>query len=110
MQVLSEYDYTVVLTSDTDKTKEMEHCMRLVRSGAVQGVIVHGSFVNDPLIARLVEEDVQMCIRDRGSCVTDGEACGDARGGCPEDGAARRSAPRRCPGPHIPTCAAWSPR
>ena len=58
MQVLSEYDYTVVLTSDTDKTKEMEHCMRLVRSGAVQGVIVHGSFVNDPLIARLVEEDV----------------------------------------------------
>ena len=36
---------------------ELEHCIKLIRSGAVQGVIVVGSFVHDPLLSRLLEED-----------------------------------------------------
>lgn len=57
-KVLSDYGYNVVLTTETDKHKEMEHCMRLVRSGAIQGLIVHGSYISDPLIERLLEEEI----------------------------------------------------
>lgn len=57
-KVLSAYGYNAVLTTESDKSKEVEHCIRLVRSGAIQGVIVHGSYVNDPLIARLLEEEI----------------------------------------------------
>lgn len=54
---LSEQEYQALLLTDLKHNVEMEHCMKLIHSGAVQGVAVVGSFVQDPLIGRLLNED-----------------------------------------------------
>ena len=54
---LVKQEYSTLLLTDLKQSMELEHCIKLIRSGAVQGVIVVGSFVHDPLLSRLLEED-----------------------------------------------------
>ena len=54
---LAKQEYSTLLLTDLKQSMELEHCIKLIRSGAVQGVIVVGSFVHDPLLSRLLEED-----------------------------------------------------
>lgn len=54
---LGQQEYNPLLLTDLKQSVELEHCTKLVRSGAVQGVVVVGSFVHDPLLSRLLEED-----------------------------------------------------
>ena len=54
---LVKQEYSTLLLTDLRQSMELEHCIKLIRSGAVQGVIVVGSFVHDPLLSRLLEED-----------------------------------------------------
>lgn len=50
-------EYNSLLLTDTNLSAELKHCIRLIHSGAVQGVIVMGSFTHDPLLQRLLEEE-----------------------------------------------------
>lgn len=54
---LARQEYNTLLLTDLKQSVELEHCTKLIRSGAVQGVAVVGSFVHDPLLSRLLEED-----------------------------------------------------
>lgn len=54
---LVKQEYSTLLLTDLKQSMELEHCIKLIRSGAVQGVIVVSSFVHDPLLSRLLEED-----------------------------------------------------
>ena len=54
---LVKQEYSTLLLTDLKQSMELEHCIKLIRSGAVQGVIVVGSFVHDPLLSRPLEED-----------------------------------------------------
>lgn len=51
---LSRQEYNSLLLTDSKQSVELEHCTRLIHSGAVQGVVVVGSFVHDPLLNHLV--------------------------------------------------------
>lgn len=55
--ILSKHDYNPLLTTDLNQSNEVAHCINLIKSGAVRGLIVVGSFVQDPLLARLVDEN-----------------------------------------------------
>lgn len=50
-------EYNSMLLTDTNLSAELEHCIRLIHSSAVQGIIVMGSFTHDPLLQRLLEEE-----------------------------------------------------
>lgn len=52
---LCKQNYNPVLCLNSNPRDEMDQCMNLVFTGAVQGVVVVGSFRNDPLLERLVE-------------------------------------------------------
>ncbi len=52
---LGKQNYNPVLCTNANPKEEMELCMNLVLTGAVQGAVVVGSFRNDPLLERLVE-------------------------------------------------------
>ena len=52
---LNVHDFNAILCTHESLSDEMNHCMNLVLTGSVQGVIVVGAFVNDPLLERLVE-------------------------------------------------------
>lgn len=54
---LAEQEYNSLLLTDTNLSAELEHCIQLIHSSAVQGVIVMGSFTHDPLLQRLLEEE-----------------------------------------------------
>lgn len=50
-------EYNSLLLTDTNLSVELEHCIQLIHSSTVQGVIVMGSFTHDPLLQRLLEEE-----------------------------------------------------
>ncbi len=54
---LVEQEYNALLLTDLKQSVEVEHCVKLIHTGAVQGVAVVGSYVQDPLLNRLLDEE-----------------------------------------------------
>lgn len=54
---LVDQEYNALLLTNLKQTIELEHCIKLIHSGAIQGVAVVGSFVHDSLLSRLVDEE-----------------------------------------------------
>lgn len=52
---LNVHGFNLMLCTHAKPQEEMEHCMNLVCTGSVQGVVVVGAFVSDSMLERLVE-------------------------------------------------------
>jgi len=52
---LNKHGFNPLLCTNVNPQEEMEHCMNLILTGAIQGAVVIGSYRNDHLLERLVE-------------------------------------------------------